>query len=227
MQFTTEFKSAFNDYLNLLTKKYPQKSILKLVGDRYKLSGEERTILYRGVTPISISESRKNKLRKMANLSETELHIDGLNQLLSIASYLNGSVVFICTDGFLRDASEIHGNAYKVKFLEKSCLILFQYLKEFTNIRFFVYLDEKVNQSKSIALKMKSFAANENLSLDFVISDKVDQKLKNITTGYIATSDSQIIDKGNVPVIDLAQTLLEKKFNPYFLKLGSFQNKII
>jgi len=223
MQFTTEFKTAFDDFLNLLTKKYPSKSILELVGDRYKLSGSERSILYRGVAPIAFSESRKNKLGLLSELSETELHIDGLNQLLTIASYLNGSVVFISTDGFLRDASEIHGEAFRVKFLEKACFILFHYLKEFSSIHFVFYLDEKVNQSKSIAFKMKTFATNVNLKIDFVISDKVDQQLKNVSKGNIATSDSQIIDKAKVPVIDLARSLLEKKFSPYFIDLGSLQ----
>ena len=223
MQVSQNFISAYNDYLELLTKKYPQNSILKLVGDRYKLSGEERSMLYRGVAPLSISESRKNKLRNMADLSLTDLHIDGLNQLLTIANYLNGNIVFICTDGFLRDASEIHGGAFSVKFLEKACLILFQYLKKFENIHFTVYLDEKVNQSKSIAHKMRINVINENLKIDFVIFDKVDQKLKNITSGYVATSDSQIIDKAKVPVIDLARNLLEKKYSPYFLDLGVLQ----
>ena len=48
-------------------------------------------------------------------------------------------------------------------------------------------------------------------------------KLIEITSGYVATSDSQIIDKAKVPVIDLAQNLLEKKYSPYFLDLGSLQ----
>ena len=73
---------------------------------------------------------------------------------------------------------------------------------------------------------MKSFAENENVMIEVDISDKVDQKLKNISTGFVVTSDSQIIEMVQVLVIDLARNVLEKKFNPYFINLGSLQNKI-
>ena len=62
MQISPEFKSAYNDYLDLLTKKYPQKAILKLVGDRYKLNGSERTMLYRGVCTREGINIRKKKM---------------------------------------------------------------------------------------------------------------------------------------------------------------------
>jgi hypothetical protein len=225
VQFTKDFKTAFSDYYELLSKGYPQKSILKLVSDLYKLSGAERAMLYRGVSTKVVSEKRIKKLGLMTIFSGTTLHIDGLNQLLTIASYLNGSLVFISTDGYLRDASEIHGNAFQVKFLDKAALLLLQYLKEFTIASCMLYLDEKVNQSMLLAHKMKTLATKENIEIDFILSESVDQNLKGILTGFIATSDSQIIDNAKVPVIDLARNILEKQFQPYFINLKSLQNK--
>jgi hypothetical protein len=225
VQFTQDFKTAFNDYCDLLSKGYPQKSILKLVGDRYKLIGLERTLLYRGVTNKVVSERRMKKIGLLPILPGNTLHIDGLNQILTMASYLNGSLVFISTDGFLRDASEIHGNAFQVKFLDKAGLLLLQYLKEFANASCILYLDEKVNHGKLLAHKMKTLANKENIEIDFILSDSIDLKLKSVLTGFISTSDSQIIEKANVQVIDLARSILEKHFNPYFINLGNLQNK--
>ena len=42
------FADAAADYLFLLEHRYPQAAVLKLTGDRYKLSSLERSVLYRG-----------------------------------------------------------------------------------------------------------------------------------------------------------------------------------
>lgn len=224
MQFSQDFKSAFNDYRDFLTKGYPQKSILKLVGDRYKLSGDERVMLYRGVDANDVSVARRKKLISLNNIADGPLCIDGLNQLLTIASYMNGSSVFISTDGFLRDASEIHSKAFRVKLLDKAYLILFSCLQELGSIRLVFYFDRQVDQSKSIAHKARIISEKENVPTEINITNNVDQEIINVSDGFIATSDSQIIEKSNVFVFDMARHCLEKEFNPYFFDLNSIQS---
>ncbi|MCD4730306.1 MAG: DUF434 domain-containing protein, partial [Bacteroidales bacterium] len=89
MQFSSDFGKATADYFSFLQKEYPQKAILKLVGDRYKLSRVERSMLYRGIAVEKENISRKSKLVKELP-ADSMLVIDGLNQILAIASYLNG-----------------------------------------------------------------------------------------------------------------------------------------
>ncbi len=48
--FTEKFKDAVRDYRFLLDRSYPQKASIKLVGDRNQLTGQERSLLYRGVS---------------------------------------------------------------------------------------------------------------------------------------------------------------------------------
>ena len=50
VMFTETLKDAARDYRFLLNRSYPQKASIKLVGDRYQLSGQERSVLYRGVS---------------------------------------------------------------------------------------------------------------------------------------------------------------------------------
>lgn len=224
MHVSQDFKSAYTDYLELLTKKYPQKTILKLVGDRYKLSGAERTILFRGVSPIEVSAKRKKKFTNLIALQTSSLHIDGLNQIWTIATYLSGGLVFIATDGFLRDTSEIHGKSIKINLVDKSIKILLKFLKIIQDCYFEIYVDEQVNNSHEIISKLKSFAEKESLPVKCNFSKVVDFKLKNLTSGFLATSDSQIIDNSKVPIIDLARFCLEKEFNPYFFNIKSVSN---
>ncbi len=49
MKISENFIQAIRDYNDLLNKDYPEKGIKKFVGDRYSLSGMERSVLYRGV----------------------------------------------------------------------------------------------------------------------------------------------------------------------------------
>jgi len=49
MKLSDGFFQAVCDYRYLLGHGYPQKSILKLVGDRYALPSHERVMLYRGL----------------------------------------------------------------------------------------------------------------------------------------------------------------------------------
>jgi len=219
MQFSPEFKSAYNDYHELLTKKYPQKTILKLVGDRYKLSGSERSILFRGVSPLEVSSLRKKKTVNIVSLTNSKLCIDGLNQLWTIAAYLSGGMVFISTDGFIRDASEVHGKTIKLNLIDKSIKILIRNLVSINKCSFGIYIDEQVNNSADIISKIKTIAAKEELVLKVIITKTVDYTLKNISNGYIATSDSEIIDNSKVSVIDFARFCLESEFNPYFFNL--------
>jgi hypothetical protein len=42
------FINACHDYYYLLNRHFPERGVLKLVGDRYRLDGDQRTVLYRG-----------------------------------------------------------------------------------------------------------------------------------------------------------------------------------
>ena len=69
MILTENFRQAWEDYILLLNKKYPEKSIHELVSTRYSLSHFERSMLYRGITSIEKAEKRKNKLLTIEQLN--------------------------------------------------------------------------------------------------------------------------------------------------------------
>ena len=70
MEISKVFTAAVADYQFLLDQKYPQKSVLKLVGDRYALSAIERSILYRGISARNDAEFRRSKLDNSEDLRE-------------------------------------------------------------------------------------------------------------------------------------------------------------
>ncbi len=95
------------EYLWLLSQAYPQKASLKLVGDKFSLTGELRQVLYRGVAATITAQSRKNKI---GTVSKGDLVlIDTYNVLFTVNNYLLGKHLFLCNDGMLRDAGEMRG----------------------------------------------------------------------------------------------------------------------
>jgi hypothetical protein len=218
-EFTEGFKSAAADYLFLLENHYPQKSILKLVGDRYALSGVERTMLYRGISSGADNIKRLKKVFRGIPSSRIHLHIDAYNVLLTIGSYLNGSKVFIALDGYLRDASEIHGKAFRKELLDRSLELLLAFILSSKIKHLSFYIDRPVSYSGDLSQKINGLLDQQSLKGEATLHDSADFVLKRIEKGICATSDSAIIEHSLVPVYDLARKTLDHHFNPLFTDL--------
>ena len=224
--FSPNFHAAAHDYLYLLNRNYPQFTLIKLVGDRYQLSGVERSMLYRGVSSSVDAAKRRSKLINNLSSDLEPLSIDACNVLITLGSYLNGNIVFISNDDFLRDASEIHGKVFRTSLIERSLDLVFKYLLHhgIKNVRFYIdspisfsgKLCERINHTLS-ELDMEGFAQTHT---------SPDHILKNLNEGILATSDSVIIDITPLPVIDLPKNILEFHFHPGFVDLGTLFTEV-
>ncbi|MCF8234356.1 MAG: DUF434 domain-containing protein [Bacteroidales bacterium] len=219
MIISKDFKAAVQDYFCLMNKAYPDRGSVKFVGDRYGLSGSERSMLFRGVHARSLNDKRKKKLISDRDLHKRPLHIDSFNALLTIISYLEGKPIFLSTDGLLRDASEWHGKSIQSGRLKQALEALFDFLKANDPGYLNFYIDEPMHESGMIyrliseKLEVLSLKGKANR---FPYSDDILQRVRD---GYLTTSDSQIIDKSSRPVFDLAKAVLDYKFNPRFFEL--------
>jgi hypothetical protein len=220
--FTKHFTTAVEDYLFLLERCYPQKTILKMVGDRYALSGVERTMLFRGVTTRVTALERKEKLAACHELTGNLLHLDGINILLTLGSYLNGSMVFIGTDGVLRDASEVHGKVFRTDLLNRASGLLAGFLATIRPAETRVYVDSPAATARSAAKALLQNLQEHELAFTIIEDVSPDHLIKKAETGFIATSDSMIIDIARVKTCDLARQCLEHHFSPEFTDLRKF-----
>jgi len=219
------FQPAIQDYILLLERKYSQKSILKLVGDRYKLNRTERSMLYHGIASNAENISRPRKLIHGNSIQNQLLYIDGFNQILTIASYLNGNLVYISTDNLLRDASEIHGKVFRKELLERSLNLILEYCNSLKLNNLILYIDKQVSNHKKLVETLSCISLSKSFIIEVKISNQVDLELKKLKDGIIATSDSQIIDKSKQKIFNLAYHTLKFHFNPNFFDLGSMINK--
>ncbi len=219
--YSEDFPNAVKDYESFLSKKYPQKAILKLVGDRYKLSGIERTMLYRGITTPDKAELRRGKLIEESKLKNEILHVDAFNQLLTIGSYLHGRVVFISNDGFLRDASEAHSKAIETLLPFRAVEIMIGYLAktEISGVK--LYFESQVTGYEIFCERLEKSLPDFVLQPEIIVSENADKELINQEEGIICSSDSAIIERSELKVFDLAKATLEYNFWPKFFNLAT------
>lgn len=218
----TNFTEAAKDYLFLLEHKYSQKSVLKLVGDRYALNTVERSVLYRGISSAAESLRRAAKLADHDNLSGSELHIDGYNVLITIGSYLNGNLVFMSTDKLLRDASEIHGKVFRDDLFNKATLLIFSYLQTISPQSVNFYFDKPVSHSGSLCERINILLKHYGMAGNATTLSSPDYFLKTNDSGFTATSDSSIIDRCKTQIIDLPKVVLQFHYKRNFLDLATF-----
>lgn len=213
------FRYALKDYLLLLEKGYPQKLVLKMVGDRYSLTGIQRVMLYRGVTIRMNNYGRGYKLTTEDMIADQVIHVDALNVLITVASYLSGQVVFVSTDKLLRDASGVHGKIIKDQLLHRALELSLSYLsyQKPGEVRF--YVDRQVNQAGWIQDTISRQLEQKEADCSSVLCENVDALLSAVTAGIIATSDSDIIDRARVPVFDLPYHILKNSYHPDFIDL--------
>lgn len=213
------FLEAASDYLFLLNRQYPQSSLVKLVGDRYQLNGNERSMIYRGIYSTTAACKRQEKRAAPTGIHGQEITIDACNVLITTGSYLNGNIVFISNDHFLRDASEIHGKVFRTDLTDRSLTLLIDFLITHKpgEIRFFI--DSPVSYSGQLAMKINKLMSEHNLKGLAETHPSPDFMLKATETGILATSDSAIIDKTQLPVLDLPYHVLMHHFTPDFIDL--------
>ena len=223
MQVSENFRQAAFDYKFLLERKYPQKQILKLVSDKYRLAGNERTMLYRGIFTLRQAEHRKKKqIFSSDALAGQILYVDALNVLLTVTGYLKGTMMFVGNDHFLKDASEIHGKPVPYNLMQRAANLVLDYLNILAPASCYFILDRPVDSAEKLRPFLENRFNETSIQAEVKISDNPDMFLKNLDNGICCTSDSGIINRTKAAVFDLARHTLEYHFNPGYVNLQGF-----
>lgn len=208
MHLSDDFFKAASDYRYLLNRKYPPKPSLKLTADRYRLSGTERTILFRGI--FSESEAEARKAKKVQCINGETLHIDLINVLVTLTNYHLGRFMFIGMDGFLRDDGENYPAGFDSALWHK-CLGM---LSAFINDRGILC---RLYSTRDIVEIYDYFGGH---TAEIVHCRIPDDELTEINSGIICTADGETINRTQVNVYDISYTILHTGYHPVFLNLA-------
>jgi len=210
--FPDSVRQAARDYLWFLSKGYPQKASLKLVGDKFMLSGELRQVLYRGVAAEQLAKLRQAKIGSVS--AGDHILIDTYNVLFTVNNYLLGKHLFICNDGLLRDAGEMRGRIVNKPQFSRSVSLMLEFLQDWKGITLIHYLDQPIAFSGQLAKQLSRDMAEMGIVGQAEVVKSPDRKLMDERSNAICTSDSVIIDSYTGKVIDLPHMMLMKYFQP-------------
>lgn len=216
--FQEDLLLAAGEYLWLLSKGYPQKSSLKLVGDKFMLTRDKRQVLYRGISSTKKAEARKSRIGSV-NGGEVVL-IDTYNVLFTVNNYLLGRPVFLCNDGMLRDAGEMRGRIVNKPVFSRSVDLMLEILKDWPKATYILYLDEPIPFSGRLSIELSKDMVQLGIDGEALTVKSPDQVLVNQPCDAICTSDTVIIDQSRCKVIDLPLFLLKKCFQTEFPSLA-------
>jgi hypothetical protein len=214
---TEDFKAACKDYFYLLSHEYPERGSLKMTGDRYRLSRDQRSVLYRGISSEAVAAVRKARIIKPA--FHMHLIVDGYNVLFTILNYRLGRMIFLSTDGILRDAGSLHGKLRDDNLFLECITDLFQTLVSVQPVSIEMFLDSPVTASRQHQKMITQKLADLGLPGNCSLVQSADQEIRSLNTGVLASSDTILISKTTVPIVDLARTVLEKRYGAEFFRL--------
>jgi hypothetical protein len=212
--FPAALNEAALEYFWMLSRGYPQKASLKLVGDKFMLSGELRQVLYRGVASSQAALSRKSKIGAVG--PGDVVLIDTYNVLFTVNNYLLGKHLFLSNDGLLRDAGEMRGRIVNKPQFLRSVSLMLDMLQEWSGVSCIHYLDEPISRSGEFSRELEKEMSERGIKGECHVHKNPDRMLILEKSDAICSSDSAIIDQYTGKVIDLPRAILEKNFQTDF-----------
>jgi len=202
-------KSAVQDYSLLLTKGYPEKGSLKLVGDKFSLTKRQRIAVMRCACSDSQLNSRKQRQSSFEQITGKAVIIDGYNTLITIESALAGAVIFKSRDETYKDMASIHGTYRKIEETIPAAELIGNFLSE-KGIRQITWLlDKPVSNSGRLKKILQELAERKGWDWKLQLEYNPDEILKEGTLPVIS-SDSAVLDKCKT-WINLAEELIKTR----------------
>ncbi len=198
-----QLQKAVCDLSWLLSRKYPLKSSVNLVGNHYQLTKRERLALAYAAT-----DGKPHKTSLSPNLmKEKSICIDGFNLLITLESALDGGIILYAMDGCYRDISNVHAS-YKLGFqTEKAIELTADAIKELKIKDAIWIFDKPVSNSGRVANIVNSIAKKIAIPMSAKTLDQVDTRLKNCNK-IVVTCDSVILSS-NVEWFNLAEWIIK------------------
>jgi hypothetical protein len=199
---------ASQDFRYLISHGYPRKPVLELVGNRYRLTSDQRHLLHRGVFSVVDSESRQRKKIPVSRIKDRDLAVDGYNVVITVEAGLHARPLIHADDGFIRDISGLSGNFKMTATTAQALSLIFGVLKRSKPRRTLFLFDAPISKSGELAENVRIRLIKENLPGD-AVAVRVPEDFLIGFPGIVATSDTAIIDHSHT-VLDLAGHVLTR-----------------
>lgn len=198
-------QAATADLCWLLSRGYPRKAALQLVGNRFDLVERQRIAISRSA--CSDDERARRAARLVAPTAIDELWIDGFNVLTTVEAALAGGVLLLGRDGALRDMASMHGTYRTVDETRPALLLIGEWLASQGIGKCRWLLDAPVSNSGRLRGLIEELARERGWDWRCELVPDPDPLLVDSPV-CIATADSAILDAAKAPWLDLSRAVV-------------------
>lgn len=194
---TTELprlRQAADDLCWLLSRGYPGKTAVGLVGDRYELRDRQRMAIQRATVGEPTRARRARREVAPAELADRSLAVDGYNVLLTVETALGGGVVLGSRDGAFRDMVSMRRHYKRVHQTRPALEVIGSFLAAVECREVAWYLDRPVSNSGRLRRWMEEAAADHRWPWTVELVASPDRVLAD-GREIVATADGWILDQ--------------------------------
>ncbi|ABX42416.1 DUF434 domain-containing protein [Lachnoclostridium phytofermentans] len=177
----------------LLDRGYPTKGAATFIGNHYMLSERQRLAIMRAVSSPNDILLRKSKHIPLEELSNTEVHIDAFNTIITLEVALSNSLLLECMDSTIRDLAGLRGTYHVIDKTEQAIHLLFRQLWNSKVGKVIFYIDSPVSNSGRLKSLIMEISADYAILTEAIVLHDVDKTLE--TKPYVITSDAIILNK--------------------------------
>lgn len=206
---STLIKEAAADFRYLLSRGYPRRESLALVGNRYQLDHTARQVLHRGVFAPDAAQTRRAKLRLLRDLAGQPLGVDGHNVLITLECAIQKLPLVAADDGFIRDVGQVSKTFRASPETEQALALLADYLVQQQAGPVSVFYDAPLSLSGELAHHTRELWAARGLTVTAAAVPVPERELLAFS-GPIASSDTHLID-ARKEVVDLAGEIIRQE----------------
>jgi hypothetical protein len=186
-------RRAVTELCYLLTRGYPPKAALKLVGDRHRLKERQRVAVERCACSAGRRRSRRRRCVAPPRCAGRVLRIDAYNLLITLEVALSGGVVLRGRDGALRDLAGLHGTYRRVEETPRALECIGRAAAALRAARCHFYIDAPVSNSGRLRRAIVQLGEARAWPWDAELAADPDRLLKS-TADIVVSSDSAILD---------------------------------
>lgn len=208
-------RSAVEELSWLLTREYPAKAALKLVGDRHRLNERQRMAVNRCACSDA---SRAHRARTRVERVDRPLEIDGFNLLITVEAALSGGSILRGRDGCLRDLASIHGTYRSVEETDGAIRLVGAALARLGAPSARWWLDSPISNSGRLAGKLRQVADECGWPWTVETVFNPDRELIS-SAGLVVSSHSVVLD-GVDRWLDLLPEVLGRLPRLWLIDLG-------
>lgn len=185
--------TALDDMHYLLSKDYPPRATLALVGNRYRL--RQRQILALQGMACSADDIilRRKKQISSADVEGKTIYLDGFNVLIVMETLLSGGFVFKGLDGCYRDISSVHGSYKRIRQTENVLITIGSALQKLGAGEVIWIFDAPISNSGRLKTLCYEIATQHGFAWNIYL-DHAPDKYLIAENRLIASSDAWVLN---------------------------------